>query len=103
MSSLLTFILAMTLNPSVAQKAQKEIDDVIGYDRLPGFEDRKDLTYIECIIKEVYRWNPPLPLGTYGLLILNPLLLTNSIFIQGFRTVRWSRISIKKSALLKER
>lgn len=53
----------MVLNPSVARKAQEEIDNVIGYDRLPEFEDRKNLTYIEYIIKEVYRWNPPLPLG----------------------------------------
>ncbi|KAK7688877.1 hypothetical protein QCA50_007568 [Cerrena zonata] len=57
------FLLAMTMFPRVFRKAQAEIDRVIGSDRLPGFNDRDSLPYLECIIREVYRWHPPTPLG----------------------------------------
>jgi cytochrome P450 len=53
----MTFILAMAMHPRVAHKAQEEIDSVLdGISvRLPRFEDRKDLPYTECILKEVLR------------------------------------------------
>jgi len=53
----------MTLNPEVMQKAQKELDAVIGNDRLPTFADRTNLPYIERIVQETFRWNPALPLN----------------------------------------
>ncbi|TFK84485.1 cytochrome P450 [Polyporus arcularius HHB13444] len=58
-----TFILAMVLHQDVYKKAQAEIDRVIGPDRLPDFEDREQLPYLECVLKEVFRWNAPVPLG----------------------------------------
>lgn len=58
-----TFIMAMLLNPDVQRKAQAEIDAVVGHDRLPDFSDRLRLPYLNAILKEVLRWNPPLPLG----------------------------------------
>jgi cytochrome P450 len=39
-------------------KAQKLIDEVVGRGRLPGYEDRKKLPYIEAIVEEVLRWRP---------------------------------------------
>lgn len=45
----------MVLNRDVFKKAQLEIDTVIGNDRLPDFEDRESLPYLNAIIKEVYR------------------------------------------------
>ncbi|EPT00020.1 hypothetical protein FOMPIDRAFT_91063 [Fomitopsis schrenkii] len=60
---LMTFILAMVLHPEVFRNAQKEVHSIVGKSRLPTFEDRPSLPYIECILKETYRWNPPLPLG----------------------------------------
>ena len=47
----------------VLKKAQAEIDAVIGTARLPSFDDRPKLPYIEAIVKEVFRWNPVGPLG----------------------------------------
>ncbi|KAJ7855546.1 cytochrome P450 [Mycena leptocephala] len=44
-------------------KAQKEIDSVVGDLRLPDFEDRKHLPFVECILQETLRWNPGVPLG----------------------------------------
>ncbi|KAF3086190.1 hypothetical protein TWF569_003568 [Orbilia oligospora] len=51
-----SFTLAMILYPEVQRKAQEEIDRVVGSDRLPGFEDRERLPYINAIIKEILRW-----------------------------------------------
>ena len=53
----------MILFPEVQEKAQAEIDAVVGKDRLPTFGDRGDLPYIEAIICETMRWHPPVPLG----------------------------------------
>lgn len=53
----------MTLYPDVQRKAQEEIDRVVGTDRLPGFEDREKLRYIDAIVKEVLRWHPVAPMG----------------------------------------
>ncbi|PCH44308.1 cytochrome P450 [Wolfiporia cocos MD-104 SS10] len=60
---LTTFFLAMTLHPEVLEKAQKEIDEVVGMDCLPDFSDRPRLPYVDCVLKELYRWNVPAPLG----------------------------------------
>ncbi|KAJ6511478.1 cytochrome P450 [Mycena vitilis] len=51
-------ILAMMLYPDVQRKAQTELDMVVGRHRLPGFEDRNNLTYTSCIVKELLRWRP---------------------------------------------
>ncbi|KAE8421204.1 cytochrome P450 [Aspergillus pseudocaelatus] len=56
-------ILAFLIFPEVVQKAQEEIDHVVGSDRLPNFEDRKDMPYVDGIIKEAWRWNPVGPMG----------------------------------------
>lgn len=57
------FFLAMTVYPSVQRKAQEELDRVIGPDRLPGFQDRENLPYINAVVKEVLRWHPVAPLA----------------------------------------
>ncbi|KLO06513.1 CyP450 monooxygenase [Schizopora paradoxa] len=67
-SVLQTFLLAMTLFPEAQKKGQEEIDRVIGNDRLPDFEDKENLPYIDAIYKECLRWNQPLPLGVPHLL-----------------------------------
>jgi len=66
------FFLAMTLYPEVVRLAQRELDEVMGRERLPGFSDKPRLPYISAIMKEVLRWGPPTPLGT--------VLLGRSIF-----------------------
>ncbi|KAF5375444.1 hypothetical protein D9615_007975 [Tricholomella constricta] len=58
-----SFILAMVRHPEVFRKAQDEMDRVIGSGRLPTLNDRGSLPYLECVLKEVLRWNPPVPLG----------------------------------------
>jgi len=57
------FFLAMVLNPEVLKKAQGELDRVVGKGRLPEFSDRDNLPYTDAVVKEVLRWNPPLPIS----------------------------------------
>lgn len=54
----------MALFPEVQRKAQAEIDRVVGPDRLPSFQDRESLPYINAMVKEILRWHPVLPMGT---------------------------------------
>jgi len=53
----------MISHPDVVAKAQKEIDMIIGNERLPNFSDRTSLPYIENIMSECLRWAAPVPLG----------------------------------------
>ena len=55
--------LAIALYPEVQKKAQAEIDAVVGAHRLPDFEDRPSLPYINAIVKESMRWHLVLPIG----------------------------------------
>ncbi|KZV84168.1 cytochrome P450 [Exidia glandulosa HHB12029] len=44
--------------PEVQKKAQAELDDVVGTDRLPAVEDMPRLPYIDALIKEIHRFSP---------------------------------------------
>ncbi|KZT73750.1 cytochrome P450 [Daedalea quercina L-15889] len=50
--------------PDIQQKAQEELDRVVGRDRLPTLEDEKNLPFCHAIIKEVERCHNPFWLGT---------------------------------------
>jgi len=62
-AALLTFFLAMVLHPDAQRKAQMEIDNVIGVDRLPDFGDETSLPYVSALVKEVMRWHPVTPIA----------------------------------------
>lgn len=53
----------MTLHPDILARAQAEIDSVIGLDRLPTLADRRNLPYIEAVLKESLRWRNVIPVG----------------------------------------
>ncbi|KAF9238504.1 cytochrome P450 [Melanogaster broomeanus] len=59
----LVFLLAMVLNPDVQSEAQEEIDRVVGNERLPNFDDRPNLPYVEGVYLETLRWRPAVPLA----------------------------------------
>jgi hypothetical protein len=48
-----TFIIALLQSPESQLKAQKEIDSVVGGDRLPVMEDFKCLPYVKALVMEV--------------------------------------------------
>ncbi|KAF9238847.1 cytochrome P450 [Melanogaster broomeanus] len=62
-ASLGVFFLAMVLYPEAQRRAQAEIDDVVGNDRLPTFEDRPSMPFLEATLREILRWHPVVPLG----------------------------------------
>lgn len=72
----------MVLFPEVQRRAQKELDHVIGFDRLPTLDDLASLPYVDALCKETVRsvlycwiqkwrtaltgrsrWQPIVPLG----------------------------------------
>ncbi|KAF9007491.1 cytochrome P450, partial [Cyathus striatus] len=57
------FILAMVLHPEVQSKAQAEIDNIVGNDKLPTVSDRESLPYVNSVIKEVMRWLLVMPIA----------------------------------------
>lgn len=98
-----SFLEAMLQFPEVQKKAQKEIgkqypiflcqntfnsfiDDVVG-DRIPVFEDLGSIPYVRCIMKEVWRWRPPVALG-------HPHVTTKELEYGGYRIPKGSRIHI---------
>ncbi|KAF9523935.1 putative monooxygenase [Crepidotus variabilis] len=61
-SSALTFFMTMILHPEVQQKAQMELDTIIGFDRLPDINDQSRLPYVRAVLAETLRFMPPIPL-----------------------------------------
>ncbi|KAJ7464505.1 cytochrome P450 [Mycena latifolia] len=57
------FLLAIMGNPNILEKLQLEIDTVVGPDRLPDFDDRPNLPYVEAVMKETWRWGVPVPIN----------------------------------------
>jgi cytochrome P450 len=62
-----TFMLAMTLHPEWQDMARKEVDTVLG-DRLATMADSPSLPTLRAVIKECFRWRPPVPAGVPHLL-----------------------------------
>lgn len=68
-STIIVCILNLIIHPEIQDKARAEIMEAIGTDangdvlRLPTFEDRPKLQYLEYIIQETTRWAPLSPLG----------------------------------------
>ena len=61
-SVLMTFFLMMMVNQGAQEKAQAEIDAVVGKDRLPTVDDRPLLPYLDAIFRETLRYSPVAPL-----------------------------------------
>ena len=59
---------ALVLFPEVQTRAQAELDSVISRDRLPTYDDKPRLPYIEAMSKELLRWHMVTPMGVTFLL-----------------------------------
>lgn len=64
-ASITAFVLLMCLHPDAQARAQKEIDEVVGSDRLPTAEDEERLPYLSALIKEVLRYWTIAPIGKF--------------------------------------
>ena len=71
----------MACFPDVLERAQEEIDRVVGQDRLPSFSDRSNLPYIDALVKESFRWWNVAPISTFfNHLIFKQLRLRHQYF-----------------------
>jgi cytochrome P450 len=59
----MSFFVAALIRPEIQTVAQEELDAVTGRERLPAFEDRPRLPFVDAICQEVLRWRPVAPLG----------------------------------------
>ncbi|KAJ5923142.1 cytochrome P450 [Penicillium verrucosum] len=51
-------ILAAILHPKEAKKLQQQVDEVVGRDRLPDWEDQDSLPLVSAFFREAMRWRP---------------------------------------------
>lgn len=65
-------------NPEVVNKAQAELDSVIGPERLPSFSDKDSCPYINAFISELLRRHPISPFGV-------PHMVTQDDEYMGYR------------------
>lgn len=62
-SIITAFVQAMIAYPEVQEKAQQQIDQVVGEDRSPNWQDYSKLPYVAQCVKEAMRWRPVTPLA----------------------------------------
>ena len=55
---LMWVIVAAITQRTAVRKAQAQLDEVVGPDRLPNFVDRPKLTYVDAFLRETMRWRP---------------------------------------------
>jgi len=81
----------MMMFPNVRTEAEKEIDGLVG-DRLPVWEDLARSPYFRCMIKEVWRWRPPVALG-------HPHTTTRDLEYKGMRIPKGARLHLNAWAI----
>ncbi|KAF9807685.1 hypothetical protein IEO21_08122 [Rhodonia placenta] len=92
-SALESFFLIMSLYPDIQKQAQDELNRVIEPGRMPDFDDRANLPYLDAVLKEVYRWNPVLPLSI-------PHRVTQDDVYHGFHIPAGATVIANTSAVL---
>ncbi|XP_046395180.1 methyl farnesoate epoxidase-like [Ischnura elegans] len=75
-------LLYMILNPDIQKKVQDELDEVIGKDRLPSFQDRDShlIPYTEATVLEILRSSTVVPLSVPHA----PLMAQKDIEFRGY-------------------
>ena len=63
-SSLEHAILHVCLQDGVQKRVQEEIDQVIGGEREPCYEDRKRMPYTQAVLYEILRYSTPIAMVT---------------------------------------
>jgi len=89
----------MTLHPGIQLRAQKEIDTIVSSGKLPDFDDREDLPFVNALFQETLRWNPVAPLGLAFILYL--ILISLITGIQASLTGLCMMISMKDIIFLR--
>lgn len=82
-------------NPRVQQKAQEELDRVIGSERILTEPDFTNLPYLQCVAKETLRLHPPTPL-------MLPHRANASVKIGGYDIPKGSNVHINVWAIARD-
>nr|AFX98060.1 p-coumarate 3-hydroxylase [Cunninghamia lanceolata] len=82
-------------NPRVQQKAQEELDRVIGTDRVINETDFANLPYLQCLTKEALRLHPPTPL-------MLPHKATANVKIGGYDIPKGSNVQVNVWAIARD-
>ncbi|KAI0093003.1 cytochrome P450 [Irpex rosettiformis] len=98
--SITMFIACMLIYPEVQQRMQEEIDRVVGRDRLPDFSDQESLPYLQCVMYEVHRWHPVVPVGLPHQVIVDDEyngmhIPKNATIIANSRSITWDETKFK--------
>lgn len=88
-------LLMMLHHPHIQEKVHKEIDHVIGRDRLPTIEDQANMPYTNAVIHEVQRYGNILPMALLHMTYRD----TN---IQGFQIPKGTTIIPNLTSVLKD-
>ncbi|KAJ9655954.1 hypothetical protein H2198_005302 [Neophaeococcomyces mojaviensis] len=86
-----SFLQAMLMFPEVQAKARKALCDVVG-DRIPVYEDIDRIPYVRCLMKETWRWRPPVALG-------HPHTTTRELVYNGMRIPKGAQIHLNAWAV----
>lgn len=86
------FLEALLRYPDVQSKAQTELDRVVGSDRVPCWSDYDRVPYMRCLLKETWRWRPPVGLG-------HPHVTSEEIVYDGMRIPAGSRVHLNGWAI----
>ncbi|XP_059624783.1 cytochrome P450 71AU50-like [Cornus florida] len=79
-------------DPPVMKKLQKELDEVVGMDRMVEESDLENLEYLDMVLKETFRLHPVAPL-------LLPHESMEDCTVNGFHIPKKSRITINVWAI----
>ncbi|RWS07435.1 Cytochrome P450 18a1-like protein [Dinothrombium tinctorium] len=53
----------ISVRKEVQEKVQKEIDDVVGKERMPSWSDRAQMPYTQAVVNKIQRWASVVPLN----------------------------------------
>lgn len=82
-------------HPRIQQKAQEELDRVVGRDRVINETDFPHLPYLQCITKEALRLHPPTPL-------MLPHKATQNVKIGGYDIPKGSNVHVNVWAVARD-
>lgn len=82
-------------HPKVLAKAQRELDSVVGPDRLVTEADLAQLTYLQAVIKETFRLHPSTPLSL-------PRMAAESCEINGYFIPKGSTLLVNVWAIARD-
>lgn len=78
-AALEVFMLASLLHPDAVQRAQQELDAVVGTARLLTFDDMESLKYVTAFVNEILRWCTIAPAGFFHAVVDDDEYMGNRI------------------------